>query len=79
MKFPHDGPIQSVIKYLESMGFHGVRSGNHISMERQNPDGPKTPLTMPNHNEIKGSTLRMICTQARITREDFIQAYENSG
>ena len=61
------------------MGFHVVRSGNHISMERQNPDGTKTPLTMPNHNKIKGSTLRMICTQARITREDFIQAYENSG
>ena len=61
------------------MGFHVVRSGNHISMERQNPDGTKTPLTMPNHNKIKGSTIRMICTQAGITREDFIQAYENFG
>ena len=61
------------------MGFHVVRSGNHISMERQNPDGTKTPLTMPNHNKIKGSTLRMICTQAGITREDFILAFENSG
>ena len=61
------------------MGFHVVRSGNHISMERQNPDGTKTPLTIPNHNKIKGSTLRMICTQAGIAREDFIQAYENSG
>ena len=79
MKFPNDVPIHKVIKSLESMGFHVVRSGNHISMERQNPDGTKTPLTMPNHNKIKGSTLRMICTQAGITREDFIQAYENSG
>ncbi len=61
------------------MGFHVVRSGKYISMERQNPDGTKTPLTMPNHNKIKGSTLRMICTQAGITREDFNQAYEKSG
>jgi len=79
MKFPHDVPIHKVIKSLESMGFHVVRLGNHISMERQNPDGTKTPLTMPNHNKIKGSTIRMICTQAGITREDFIQAYENFG
>jgi len=44
-------------------------------MERKNPDGSKTPLTMPGHPKIKGSTLRMICTQAGISREDFIEAY----
>jgi len=27
-------------------------------MERENPDGSKTPLTMPNHPKIKASTLR---------------------
>jgi predicted RNA binding protein YcfA (HicA-like mRNA interferase family) len=79
MKFPHDAPLPRVIKSLESLGFHVIRSGNHISMERINPDGTKTPLTMPGHNKIKGSTLRMICTQAGIPREDFIQVYEESG
>jgi len=47
-------------------------------MVRANPDGGKTPLTMPNHPKIKGSTLRTICTQAGISREDFIRAYEES-
>jgi hypothetical protein len=45
-------------------------------MIRENPDGTKTPLTMPNHERIKGSTLRIICTQVRISREDFIHAFE---
>ena len=79
MKFPHDVPINRVIRSLELLGFHSVRVGNHISMERYNPDGTKTPLTIPNHNKIKGSTLRMICTQVGISREDFIQSYEKSA
>jgi hypothetical protein len=32
-------------------------------------------LTLPNHPSIKGSTLRTICTQARIPREEFLTAY----
>ena len=48
-------------------------------MERNNLDNTSTPLTLPGHNKIKGSTLRMICTQAGIPREEFIEAYENSG
>ncbi|MBN1165915.1 MAG: type II toxin-antitoxin system HicA family toxin [Methanospirillaceae archaeon] len=78
MKFPHDAPLTKVTKSLELLGFHVIRSGNHISMERLNIDGTKTPLTMPNHLTIKGSTLRMICTQAGIAREDFIEAYEKT-
>jgi hypothetical protein len=30
---------------------------------------------MPAHSTIKGSTLRTICTQARISRDDFLDAY----
>jgi hypothetical protein len=47
-------------------------------MVRENPDGTKTPLTMPNHPKLKASTLRAICTQAGITRDDFLQGYEKS-
>lgn len=31
---------------------------------------------MPNHAQIKGSTLRTICMQAGISREDFLRAFE---
>ena len=78
MKFPRDAQKQKVIKTLEILGFRIIRTGNHISMERTNPDGSKTPLTMPNHDVIKGSTLRVICTQAGIRREDFIKAFEQA-
>jgi len=46
-------------------------------MVRENPDRSRTPLTMPNHPRIKRSTLRLICTQARIPRQAFIDAYSN--
>jgi hypothetical protein len=47
-------------------------------MVRENPDGTRTPLTMPNHPTLKSSTLRTICTQAGISREDFLQAYDKA-
>ena len=77
-KFPVDAPRQRVIKSLEILGFRVIREKEHISMERINPDGTKTPLTMPNHPKIKSSTLRTICTQAGISRDDFLNAYEKT-
>lgn len=78
MKFPREVPIQRVVKTLEALGFSTVRVGNHISMARQNADGTVTPLTLPNHEKVKGSTLRVICTQAGISREEFLRAYEKA-
>ena len=75
-KFPVDVPKTKVIKVLQKLGFKLVREGNHIAMVRQSAEGTTTPLTMPNHNKIKASTLRTICTQAGIKREDFLKAYE---
>jgi len=77
-KFPIDAPNRNVVKAFKILGFHMVREGEHFSMERENPDGSKTPLTMPNHLKIKASTLRTICTQAGISRDDFIKAYEKT-
>ncbi|MCI0477924.1 MAG: type II toxin-antitoxin system HicA family toxin [Anaerolineales bacterium] len=77
-KFPVDAPKTQVVRAFERLGFRLVREKNHIAMLRENPDGTRTPLTMPNHRTIKSSTLRTILTQAGISRDDFMKAYEDA-
>jgi predicted RNA binding protein YcfA (HicA-like mRNA interferase family) len=74
-KFPVDAPIRDVIRAFERLGFVLVREGNLVSMERTNPDGTRTPLTMPNHRTLKSSTLRTILAQASIERDEFLDAF----
>jgi len=75
-KFPVDAPKRKVVKALAILGFQLIREREHISMMRENIDGSKMPLTMPNHRKIKASTLRTICTQASISRDEFLAAYD---
>lgn len=74
-RFPVDASLPQIIKTLERLGFEIVREGNHISMVRANLDGSRTPLTLPNHRRIKGSTLRTILTQAQIPRDEFLEIF----
>ena len=76
-KFPRYAPKRKVVKALEKFGFEVIREGNRISMSRINPDGSKTPLTMPNHEKIKSSTLLMILRQAGIARDEFVEVYND--
>jgi predicted RNA binding protein YcfA (HicA-like mRNA interferase family) len=76
-KFPADAPLHKVVATLEQLGFRLVREGNHIAMLRENPDGTRTPLTIPNHSVLKKSTLRTILTQSKISREDFLYQFSS--
>ncbi|MEK7777046.1 MAG: type II toxin-antitoxin system HicA family toxin [Chloroflexota bacterium] len=77
-KFPVDAPRSQVIKAFGILGFRLVREREHLAMVRENPDGSKTPLTMPAHPRIKSSTLRTIYSRAGISREDFLRAYNQT-
>jgi len=77
-KFPIDAPQRRVVKALEALGFRMIREREHIAMIRENPDGSRTPLTMPNHPTLKSPTLRTICTQAGIPRDDFLRTYDRA-
>ena len=77
-RFPSDAPKRKLIRAPELLAFRLVREREHVAMLRVNRDGTRTPLTIPNHPRIKGSTLRTICTQAGVSRDDFLTAYEQA-
>jgi hypothetical protein len=71
-RFPADAPLISVISTLEVLSFRVVRRGNHIAMVRDNLDGTRTPLTMPNHRTIKASTLRTRPPEPKATGSNLV-------
>lgn len=78
-KFPEDAPKGARGPRLVCvLGFETVSEAQYIAVRRSNADGTVTPLTLPNHRTIKSSTLRTICTQSGIPREEFLCAFEQS-
>jgi predicted RNA binding protein YcfA (HicA-like mRNA interferase family) len=77
-KFPAEASKRRVLKTLKNLGFEVIREKEHISMLRINFEGKKTPLTLPNHPIINGALLRLICTQAGSSREEFLAEYNKS-
>ncbi len=75
-KIPIDAPIERVVRAFERLGFERIRTGNHIALARRNADGSLTPMTLPNHRRLKSSTLRTVLGQAGISRDAFLEAYE---
>lgn len=55
--------------------FHVETFGPEVILDMEDS---VTPLTMPNHWRIKASTLRTICTQAGISRQEFVKAYQEA-
>lgn len=63
-----------VIKALKKLGFVVTRQkGSHVSMHKSNPDGTIL-VVVPVKESIKKGTLINILKQARLEREEFIQA-----
>jgi predicted RNA binding protein YcfA (HicA-like mRNA interferase family) len=77
-RFPVDAPREKVFNALVALGFRLVREGNHLSLERENEDESRTPVTLPDHRTLRGSTLRIIVTQSGIPRDDFMTAYDKA-
>jgi predicted RNA binding protein YcfA (HicA-like mRNA interferase family) len=76
-KFPKDARKADVLHAMQELGFYIVREREHIYLERKTQEGRKIPMVIPNHPRIKASTLRSILMQSKISRDDFLNAFES--
>lgn len=72
--WPRDAPRRRFLRALREVGFEVVRTGSHISLRGQRPDGTTATMTIPDHRVLKGSTLRTALTLAGVDRDAFLAA-----
>ncbi len=68
LNYAHD-LLEGLIRRLAALGTFSL----DVLSGRENADETRTPMTIPNHPFLKGSTLRTICRQAGINREEFLR------
>ncbi len=60
------------IKALEKVGYIAVRQkGSHIRLKDKN--GKLSPVTVPDHKELRPGLLRKILNDAGLSVEEFVQ------
>ena len=72
-------PDQMRADCMSCAGHPQIRTPNMDRLARDGVLFPEmtasVPLTLPSHRTIESSTLRTICTQAGISRQDFLDTY----
>jgi predicted RNA binding protein YcfA (HicA-like mRNA interferase family) len=79
MDFAADAPMYRVISTLENLGFQVVKSGSYLSLQRMKTDGTRNLITIPNRQSLRGSTLRVLCSQTGVPIKVFLELYRFSG
>ena len=67
-KVPHDVPLHKVLKMFKKFGFSIIRETPHVVMK--NIKG--LSISIPNHKQIKSTTLRKVIGEAGIDRSKAI-------
>ncbi len=68
-------PAKKVVKALEKIGFQQIRQkGSHLFM--RHPDGRTTLITMHPGEDIGKGMIRKIISDAKITREEWLELIE---
>ena len=64
-----------LVKILQRAGFFvHHQKGSHIVLKRREP--PYVRVVVPAHRETKRGLLRVIISEAGLTREEFLKLYE---
>jgi len=65
---------RKLIKILKKIGFKEVRQkGSHIFLEKDDIEGERKGLVVPNHKELDKGTLIEIIRQAGLKRNEFFK------
>jgi hypothetical protein len=70
-KIPHDVPLSKVLRVFKHFDFNIIRETPHIVM--RNKSG--LSISIPNHKQIKSTTLRKIIGEAGLDRNMVLNAF----